>query len=74
MWSGLLPEELRDFFDRFEAAYREWREGEWCEPVVNEEIERVYHQMPHHEPKHCKHGKTLLTCSECYFNGWSDRP
>lgn len=65
-----------DVFDRdfdltqFWDAYWNWLwKGAETRPV-NEEIERVYRQMIRHTPKRCPHGKTALTCGDCYFDGW----
>lgn len=59
------PLSLASFEDDFQA----FMHGAYSRPM-NEEIERVYAQLDRSVPKHCVHGKTLLTCSECYFDGW----
>lgn len=61
----------KDFDEvEFDRAYRRWLcEGQETRPK-GEEIERVYRQMTKHVPTICPHGKTILTCSECYFSGW----
>lgn len=60
-----------DDFDRaFYTAYWGWLfYGQETRPL-NEAIERVYRRMQKHTPKACPHGKTALTCGDCYFSGW----
>lgn len=59
---------------RFEHDFQRFMHGEENVRPVNEEIERVYRYLKPHQPKVCPHGKTFLTCSQCYIDGtrgWS---
>ena len=62
------PMEVLDKF--FEDEFQAFMRGSYSR-VKEEEWERYYAQrVPHPQVKKaCKHGKTLLTCPECYFSG-----
>lgn len=55
--------------DDFEYLFQLYMIGLRDARAINEEIERTYRGMKQHKPEHCKHGKTKLTCSDCYFYG-----
>lgn len=43
-------------------------------PTIDESMEREYRQRPPPPAKTCPHGKTMLTCTECYFSdGWGKK-
>lgn len=55
-------------FREFEAEFQWFMHGGY--PRVREEDwERYYAQHGKEKPKTCIHGKTVLTCHVCYFNG-----
>lgn len=65
-----LPPELDDFCDHFEQWFQYFMRGQISVRVMNEDIERVYRHLPKHTPTKCRHGKTLLTCAECYVSNF----
>jgi hypothetical protein len=67
------PPELDAFLDKFETLFQGWLRGAIDPNPVNEEIERTYCQLKKHSPQRCRHGRTLLTCPECYVNGFTER-
>lgn len=57
--------------DRFESEFQYWfkrRQDVGYQPVLREDVEREYAQLGRHDKRLCPHGKTVLTCSDCYFN------
>lgn len=54
----------------FEELYQRWLCGMFMRRTLDEDVEREYRQLDRHKPKACVHGKTLLTCSICYFHGF----
>ena len=51
---------------QFETEFQAFMRGAYTATLV-EDWERHYAQDPKHIPKKCPHGKTELTCHECYF-------
>jgi hypothetical protein len=44
--------------------------GGFAQPCVSETFEREARQTKRHVPKPCAHGKTALSCSECWLSGF----
>jgi hypothetical protein len=59
------PLSLESFEDDFQA----FMQGAYSR-TMDEDMERLYAQRTPHKPMPCVHGKTFLTCSDCYLNGW----
>lgn len=64
---------LPDNFDaEFEDLYRRFVAAGGIDPglpAIAEDWERdAREDRDGHKPTRCPHGKTLLTCEECYFN------
>lgn len=58
-------------YSLFEKMFQLWysRGGMYC-PHVTEECERFYLQRVQKPPQSCRHGRTFLTCPDCYLNGF----
>ena len=56
----LFEEEFQKFWTR--GCYTHTRSEEWERAAFAAELEPVK------KPSSCPHGKTLLTCNQCYFN------
>lgn len=61
------PMEMLD--ELFEEEFQKfWTRGFYTN-TLDEEWEREARQAPERRPPtRCPHGKTLLTCHDCYFN------
>ena len=59
---------LPDPYPHFERDFQRFMQGEFTQ-VLDEEMERYYAQHPKNKPSECPHGRTKLTCPDCYFNG-----
>lgn len=55
----------------FETDFQLFMRGVRSVTPMNEEIERIYWQNKTKPPEACRHGKTRLTCSHCWLNGFS---
>lgn len=58
--------------DEFESLFQLWlAEGGLAKPCVREDLEREDREQGSFlkkSTKPCPHGKTPLTCNECYFS------
>ena len=59
--------ELPDPYPHFEEDFQGFMHGGF-QKVFVEEWERFYAQQKKNK-RECPHGKTPLTCSDCYFHG-----
>lgn len=62
------PEDEPVHDPEFEQDFQRFMHGEEGVRPVNEEIERLYRHLKPQTPDKCPHGKTRLTCGECYIN------
>jgi hypothetical protein len=55
-----------EFFEKFYRAFM--AAGGFSLPAIAEDWERDAREPREgHQPVKCPHGKTVLTCSDCYF-------
>lgn len=54
--------------DVFEDDFQRFMHGETSVRPLNEEIERLYRKLKPHTSRPCPHGRTYLTCPQCYVN------
>lgn len=54
----------------FEQLYQRFMQrGGFYQPALDEDVDRAWRKQCDTRPaKACPHGKTYLTCSECYFS------
>lgn len=51
----------------FERAYQGFMAaGGFAQPCLSEDYERQRRQLATHKPAACPHGRTRLTCGECW--------
>ena len=50
----------------FEGEFQLFMHGSYSR-TLDEDWERYYAQVPKYVPTACPHGKTKLTCEQCYF-------
>lgn len=66
---------MDEFDDAFEAMFQnQLTHGGLDAPAIDERVEREYRMLDRHKRRRCPHGRTLLTCTECYFTtGWGEK-